>query len=58
MTFAETLKEAIERSGKSMTDIAAALNIPYRTIQDWRAGRRVPNAFTQKSVLEQIEKIG
>ena len=57
MTFADILSEAIKQTGKTMTDIAAALGIPYRTIQDWRAGRHEPNAYTQRTVIEQIEKI-
>lgn len=57
VTFAGTLAEAIRKTGKPMTEIAATLGIPYRTMQDWRAGKRVPNAFTQGAVLEQIGKM-
>lgn len=56
-TFAEKLTKAIDKTYKPMTKIAEALGIPYRTIQDWRAGRHEPNAYTQRTVLEQIEKI-
>ena len=54
VTFAEELTKAIGKTFKPMTKIAEALGIPYRTMQDWKAGKRVPNEFTQKSVLEQI----
>lgn len=57
MTFADILAAAIKKTGKKMTEVAEELDIPYRTIQDWRAGRRVPNEFTQRIVIEQIEKI-
>ena len=57
MTFADILAEAIKNTGKSMTEIARILGIPYRTIQDWRAGRHEPNAYIKRTVLEQIEKI-
>lgn len=57
MTFAESLTEAIKATNKTMKDVAEALNIPYRTVQDWRAGRRVPNEFIQNAVIAQIEKM-
>lgn len=56
-TFAEQLAQAIGKTFKPMTKIAEELGIPYRTMQDWRAGKRVPNEFTQKNVLEQIKGI-
>lgn len=56
MTFAELLTEAIKETGKNMKQISETLGIPYRTMQDWRAGRRTPNEYTQRSVIEQIRK--
>ena len=54
-TFAEQLTKAIGKTYKPMTKIAEALGIPYRTMQDWKAGKRVPNEYTQRTVLEQIK---
>ena len=46
--WAEEVAEYIERSGRSMRSFAMDLGIPYRTLQDWRAGRRVADPFIQE----------
>ncbi|MBE6882573.1 MAG: helix-turn-helix domain-containing protein [Ruminococcaceae bacterium] len=33
-------KELREKSGMNLTKFSGYFNIPYRTIQDWEAGRR------------------
>lgn len=35
----------IEESGLSLSAFAAEYQIPYRTVQDWHAGRRVPPPY-------------
>lgn len=36
----EAIKAIRERTGLNLTEFSRALNIPYRTLQDWEAGRR------------------
>lgn len=55
--FRTRLHLAIASSGKTMKEIAELLNIPYRTIQDWKAGRRTPAPYMQQSILNQIKSI-
>ena len=55
--FDQNLKLAITESGKTMKEIAELLNIPYRTIQDWKAGRRTPATYMQQSILNQIKSL-
>ena len=35
----------IRQSGLSLSAFAAEYHIPYRTVQDWNAGRRVPPPY-------------
>ncbi|MGN1118284.1 MAG: hypothetical protein ACI4RU_06700 [Acutalibacteraceae bacterium] len=53
-TFQDELREAIKDSGKNMREVSELLEIPYRTIQDWRAGRRIPGAYVRKDIIEKI----
>lgn len=53
-TFSETLEEMI--SGRTLKEIAEAIDIPYRTIQNWKLGTAVPSKITQKAVIEQISE--
>lgn len=55
--FQDELREAIKDTGKNMREVSELLEIPYRTIQDWRAGRRVPSAYIRKDVLDRIRNL-
>ena len=35
-----TLSDILKRHGLSMAKLSKRFNIPYRTVQDWNAGRR------------------
>lgn len=48
-TFAELRKNF----GMSIMDISKRFGVPYRTVQDWNAGRRNPPQY----VLEMMEEI-
>ena len=39
------IAELIEESGLSLTQFSAEYDIPYRTVQDWHSGRRVPPPY-------------
>lgn len=41
-----------QASGLSMTAIAARFDIPYRTVQDWDAGRRTPPPYVLRMIAE------
>lgn len=45
------IEELIKKSGMKMTEFSEYFNIPYRTVQDWKAGKYVPPAY----LLELIE---
>lgn len=45
------IDELIKKSGMKMTEFSKYFNIPYRTVQDWKAGKYVPPVY----LLELIE---
>lgn len=57
MEFAEKLTIEILRINKSQRVIAESLGVPLRTLEDWKAGRRVPPKFTQDAILAALKKI-
>jgi DNA-binding transcriptional regulator YiaG len=43
--------------GKRTTqDLARALGVPKRTLDDWLVGRSVPAAITREAVLSKLQK--
>ena len=52
------IKAAREKAGLSLKDLSVLLNAPYRTVQEWNAGRRTPPEWIQKLIIEKIESIG
>ena len=47
----EKINELIEKSGMNMKGFSEYFHIPYRTVQDWKAGKSTPPAY----VLELVE---
>lgn len=40
-----TIKEIRERSGLSRSEICELLDVPYRTLQNWELGERIPPEY-------------
>lgn len=52
-----TMKEARGLLGWSMMRMANELGIPYRTVQDWEAGRRKCPDYVERLIVEKLERI-
>ena len=50
-----TITEIRNLTGLKMTKFAEKYNIPYRTLQDWEAGKRKPPAYVFP-LLERVVK--
>lgn len=48
-------KELLERSGMKMTEFGVYFNIPYRTLQHWKAGTRECPAYLIELMLYKLE---
>lgn len=55
-TFQDELREAMQSAGLNLKAAAELCEIPYRTMQDWRAGRRIPPKAMQKAVISKLEE--
>ena len=51
------LKEERELTGLTQTQAAKLLLVPYRTWQDWEAGKRVPPAHVRKAILYSLNAV-
>ena len=49
------IKYAREQAGLNIKALANLLGAPYRTVQDWNAGRRMPPKWMQSLIVEKIE---
>ena len=49
------IKYARKKAGLNMKKLADLLGAPYRTVQDWNAGRRMPPDWVQRLIIEKIE---
>lgn len=58
MEFSEKLKEARKKMGLSQTSAGELFHppIPYRTWQDWEAGRRNPPAWAEELIIERLNR--
>lgn len=52
-----TIKEARHLSGLSQIEMAKALEIPRRTIEEWETNRRKPPVYVEKLVIEKLLQI-
>ena len=57
MTFSEKLTEAIKSSGKTMKAVAEELEVPYRSMQNWKNGVNVPSKLVQNTILNALNNI-
>lgn len=55
--FSNTLKAARKSAGLTQKNMAAAMSIPIRTIEDWERGQSVPAAYVQTLVLNELQRI-
>ena len=50
------LKEAREKAGLNIKQLAELLEAPYRTVQDWNAGKHLPPAWMTKILVDEIAR--
>ena len=50
------ISELIESAGMPMTEISKRYGIPYRTLQNWKSGVRIPPPYVTKMLSEILKK--
>ena len=51
------IKYARKKAKMNIKQLADLLGAPYRTVQEWNAGRRMPPKWVEKLVIEKIESV-
>ena len=51
------IKEAREKAGLSIKELSDLLGAPYRTVQDWIAGKSKPVEWAERLILEKLESL-
>lgn len=51
------IRLAREKAGLTIKQVAEILEAPYRTVQEWNAGRRMPPKWIQRLIIEKIETV-
>lgn len=51
------IKEAREKAGLSIKELSDLLGAPYRTVQDWNAGKSKPVEWAERLILEKLESL-
>lgn len=51
------IREARLKAGLSIKALADLLEAPYRTVQEWNAGRSKPVDWAQKLILEKLANL-
>lgn len=51
------IKEAREKAGLTIKELAELLGAPYRTVQDWNAGKSKPVEWAERLILEKLERL-
>ena len=49
------ISDVIERSGLPMTEISKQYGIPYRTLQNWKSGVRMPPPYVSTLLKKAME---
>ena len=49
------IKYASKQAGLNTSKLAHLLGAPYRTVQNWDSGRRMPPPWVQRLIIEKIE---
>ena len=58
MTFAGDFKAARERGGYSQPQVAEALGVPFKTIENWECGRHAPRPdMAARLVLQAVSDL-
>ena len=57
MEWKEIVEKRIKETGKTMKEIAQITDIPYRTLQDWKAGKREPENIKKWAFINKTDKI-
>lgn len=55
--FAEKLREARKAAGLTQQGMADWMEIPFRTIQQWEGGQRMPPPYVQRLVLNELQSL-
>lgn len=55
--IAENLKSARQKYNMTRKEVSNKLEIPYRTLEDWEAGKSTPPKYVQKMYLESLKDI-
>ncbi len=51
------IKEAREKAGLTIKELSDLLGAPYRTVQDWNAGKSKPVEWAERLILEKLKRI-
>lgn len=49
------IKYAMKKAGLNIKKLSELLDAPYRTVQEWNSGRRMPPEWCQRLIIEKIE---
>jgi len=50
------IKAARVKAGLNIKQLAELLGAPYRTVQEWNAGRHLPPAWMARLIVAEIER--
>ena len=56
MKKVNVIRAAREKAGLNIKQLADLLGAPYRTIQEWNAGRMAPPEWIQRIIVAEIER--
>lgn len=51
------IKVARIKAGLSIKELAELLGAPYRTVQDWNAGRSKPVDWAERLIIEKLDRM-
>lgn len=51
------IKEARIKAGLSIKALSELLGAPYRTVQDWNAGKSKPVEWAERLIIEKLERM-
>jgi DNA-binding transcriptional regulator YiaG len=56
MTFAELVKRWRQKHELTRADASRRLEVPYRTLEDWEAGKREPKGIALRLLIKLFGK--
>jgi len=54
--LSDKLKKFRKENGLTVQAVADKIGVPKRTYEDWEAGRRKPDSFKERAVLERLNE--